>query len=516
MEGQTTKTRTLVLQASVAIVRYGGLLLLVKVEGVKHQKVVADDTKEFGYEDEAISCASDPSPSLDNRAEVEHGQNEEQSFVEEDSAQSQSLGPEGDTSQPMEFAVPLVRPPEPQSEAWLARLAVTHSGNTPYIPSSSDEENGGDGGVAGRPCFYGTREPDGEDGQPDSFTSTEDSFAEENSRSDDEGNRTVDVTQLIRRISLAPSTGNSTMEVTSVYGEQGEESASKIPSPTPPTNSLEVPRQTHANAAKPSSPIPAGTESAPVEPQSIAAAPQAFSFIPRPRTPATTGRPPSPSKAKIPDGQSSPAKKPSGPHKLTAGLTRHDLPQPSNLFSKPSPRKPSQAQVKQGTESEAGPGKRASLGLRRPFGYLARSEELRAMGTRKKSISVARDVEGVPLQFEVSAEKVNARGDRIARDPSAAEDTVGPAEHTEPQATTSLEPQKMSVVSESSHNDLASEPSTLLSSQQVLVDDSMPDMAEDLGGDADDEVPQNSLPVLPISSKVTGNGLIRMILTASS
>ncbi|KIK15347.1 hypothetical protein PISMIDRAFT_16562 [Pisolithus microcarpus 441] len=195
-----------------------------------------------------------------------------------------------------------------------------------------------------------------------------------------------------------------------------------------------------------------------------------FSFIPCPRTPATTGRPPSPSKAnsllpspkkftanfappasrpvpekrsataaQIPDGRSSPAKKPSGPQKLTVGLTHHDLPQPSNSSSKLSPNKPARPQVKQGTQSEAGPGKRASLGLRRPSAYLAHrksfggtgtplsadgasqssrpsSPNKQAMGARRKSIAVARNVEGMPPQFGVSAEKDNARGDCIAQD----------------------------------------------------------------------------------------------------
>ncbi|KAI6022363.1 hypothetical protein BKA83DRAFT_4126066 [Pisolithus microcarpus] len=196
----------------------------------------ASNTQDFGYEDEEDYGEA----SLNNQTEDEHGQNKEQSFVEEDSAQSQSLGSVGDTSQPMEFTVPLVRPPEPPSEAWLALRAVTHSGNTPYIPSSDDEENGGDS-VAAR-ASMGPENPDGGDGQPNSFTSTEDSFAEENGQADDEGNQTINVTQLIKQISLALSMGDSTMEVTSVYGEQGEASTSKIPSPTPATDSLEVPQ----------------------------------------------------------------------------------------------------------------------------------------------------------------------------------------------------------------------------------------------------------------------------------
>ncbi|KAI6095270.1 Spc7 kinetochore protein-domain-containing protein [Pisolithus thermaeus] len=554
---------------------------------------VADGTQDFGFEDEedygdgadmdvteaishnilrkrSLSLGGPREPlgnltvarsSLDNQTEDEQGQHKEQSFVEEDSAQSHSLGPEGDTSQPMEFTVPLVRPAAPPSETWLALRAVTHSGNTPFIPSSDDEENGGDGGVrdmelsdavsrlqAARACM-GSENPDGKDGQPGSFTSTEDSFAEENNRNDDQGNQTINVTQLIRRINLAPSTADSTMEVTSVYGKQGEASVSKIPSPTPATDSLEVPQQTHADAAKPS--FSTGTESEPptlAEPRDIPAAPQKFSLIPRPRTPATAVRPPSPSKtnshlrspkklsanfappasrpvpekrsataAQIPDGRSSPAKKPSGPQKLTAGLTRPDLPRPSNASSKLSPSKPTRPQVKQGTQSEAGPGKRASLGLRRPSGYLARrksfggtgtlvsaddanqssrpsSPNKQAMGSGRKTIAVARHVEGVQPRFKISAEKGGTGRDRVAWDPSATGDTVETAEQTETQATPSPEPHETSVVNESSHDDLPGEPSPLLSSQQVLAADSMSDVAEDMGDDADDEVPQNSLP----------------------
>ncbi|KAI6022360.1 hypothetical protein PISMIDRAFT_16255 [Pisolithus microcarpus 441] len=80
---------------------------------------------------------------------------------------------------------------------------------------------------------------------------------------------------------------------------------------------------------------------------------------------------------------------------------------------------------------------------------------------------------------------------------------VEPAEQMELQATPSPEPQKMSVVNESSHNDQAGEPSPLLSSQQVLVEDSMPDVAEDMGDDTDDEVPQDSLPIGEATTEVT-------------
>ncbi|KAI5993839.1 hypothetical protein EDC04DRAFT_2910678 [Pisolithus marmoratus] len=221
--------------------------------------------------------------------------------------------------------------------------------------------------------------------------------------------------------------------------------------------------------------------------------------------------------AQIPDGQSSPAKKPLGPQKLTAGLTHPYLPQPSNASSKLLPSKPTQPQVKQGTQSEAGLGKHASLGLWRPSGYLAQWKSFGGTGTlvsaddanqssrpsspnkqairsRRKSIAVARDVEGVQPQFKVSAEKGSTGRDCIAWDLSTTGDMVETAEQMETQATPSPEPHEMSVVNESSHDDLPGEPSLLLSSQQVLAAGSMSNVAKDMGDDTDDEVPQNSLP----------------------
>ncbi|KAI6146697.1 Spc7 kinetochore protein-domain-containing protein [Pisolithus tinctorius] len=493
--------------------------------------------------------------SLDNQRGDGEGQEKDQSFVEEDSGQSHSLGSEGDTSQPMEFTVPLVRPAKPPSEAWLALRAVTHSGNTPFIPSSDDEENGGNGGVqemdlndavsrlqAARTSL-GLGNLNEEDVQPDSFTSTEDSFAEENSRNDDdEGNQTVNVTQLIRRISLAPSTGDSTMD-------QRQGGSPEVPSTIPATESLKVPQQTNPVTGKPSSPTPAGSEGelpAIAEPQNIAVTPQKFSFIPRPRTPATTARPPSPSKANslppspkkfsanfappvsrpvpekrsaaaahIPDGRSSPAKKPSGPEKLTAGLTRHELPRPPNAPSRLSPTKIAPPQARQGTQSEAGPSKRAPLGLRRPSGYLAQRKSFgeavtplstgdasqsgrpsspgkQAMGARRKSIAVTRDAEGVLPRFNVSAEKDRAGKDRVM------EDTAESAEQTETQLSeAALPPQlhEVSMVIESSHDDQLPEPNPLPSPQQNPVEDSMLDVAQDGGDGSDDEGPNNSLPI---------------------
>ena len=82
-------------------------------------------------------------PTMDNRDEEVDEASMEMSFVEEDSAQSQSAASENNDSQPMEFTVPLVRPPKPPSDAWLALRAAIHSGDTPYIPSLDDKEERG-------------------------------------------------------------------------------------------------------------------------------------------------------------------------------------------------------------------------------------------------------------------------------------------------------------------------------------------------------------------------------------
>ena len=190
----------------------------------------------------------------------------EEAPIEHDSAQSQSVTSEDNASQLMEFTVPLIRPHRPPSDAWLALRAATHSGDTPYIPSSDDEEQRGVQDMeltdavsrlqAARTSI-GLGNGDGEEGQPDSFNSTEDSFAEENSGISDEGNQTVNVTQLMRRVSLATSTHDSTMEVTTLYSAQGYADASA--SAVIPADSSEVPQPAPPTAVRPS-PIPPDTQ----------------------------------------------------------------------------------------------------------------------------------------------------------------------------------------------------------------------------------------------------------------
>ncbi|KIJ68713.1 hypothetical protein HYDPIDRAFT_24966 [Hydnomerulius pinastri MD-312] len=311
-------------------------------------------------------------PQASPQAPDEHlGRLDEESFVEEDSTRSQSFASEGDVSQPMEFTVPLIRPPEPPSEAWLALRSATHSGNTPYIPSSDDEEE--EGGVqemeltdavsrlqAARASLGLGDAGDEEDVQQHSFTGTEDSFVDDEVGNVEDGNQTVNVTQLLRRVSLGPSTGDSTMDNTSVYSSQEqsreelinqtvpESPSSPLPAesqgvypaiPTSPTSALPPPgsdspgiypaipvddevapstADTAGNATeasssarlpvfsvpKPANPFP------PVQPSQSATVPKPFnfSFTPRSQPPASPSRsrPSSPSKGK--EGPPSPKK----------------------------------------------------------------------------------------------------------------------------------------------------------------------------------------------------------------
>ncbi|KDQ54882.1 hypothetical protein JAAARDRAFT_37995 [Jaapia argillacea MUCL 33604] len=112
-------------------------------------------------------------------------------------------------SYPMEFTVPLtqsLREPKPPSEAWLALRAVTHGGDEPEPPPPVPSDDEGEEGMeltdalqrlsAARTSFG----LEGEDvGGEVSFEST-DSFVSDQ-EPDGEGDRTVNVTGLLRRAS---------------------------------------------------------------------------------------------------------------------------------------------------------------------------------------------------------------------------------------------------------------------------------------------------------------------------
>ncbi|KAG2155502.1 Spc7 kinetochore protein-domain-containing protein [Suillus clintonianus] len=369
----------------------------------------------------------------------------EQSYTEDDSHQSQSFVSEGDVSQPMEFTVPLIRPPAPPSEAWLALRSITHSGETPYVPSSDEEDEHGGQDMeitdaltrlqAARESLGFGNGIDVEEfeQQNNSFNSSEDSFAQDDVEND--GNHTINVTQLMRRVSLGAGNGdgNSTMEITSTYGSQEEPSGdqSDVAGIDLSSSSVQPIAEAHGNvaqtepqecvheelAARPAvfkpAPPPGEISNAmpptPIPRPTTVPKPFSFSFTPRAQTPVSPARPrpPSPTKSVSPskakfsaafappvarsspkkrvqsvlgDSESedrpSPAKKLAGPGKLTAPLNEFskEPPMQSSRLPRLSPSKKTSFQAH--AEPVSGPTKRPSVGFRRPSGYFAQRKSM--------------------------------------------------------------------------------------------------------------------------------------------
>ena len=255
----------------------------------------------FGLPRQPLANLSIPQASPDIHDEQEDISNET-SYVEEESAQSRSFASEGDVSQPMEFTVPLIRPPEPPSEAWLALRSATHSGNTPYIPSS-DDDGGDDGGdvkemeltdavsrLQAARASLGLGEAGGEEGGEESFTSTEDSFMDEDVGNGEDGNQTVNVTQLMRRVSIGPGTDST---VTSVFSSQEQsreevinQAVSEAPHSVPLADSQEI------YPAIPESPPSAATPAAALYPEIPAADDSIASAATAAESSSSSDRPP--------------------------------------------------------------------------------------------------------------------------------------------------------------------------------------------------------------------------------
>ncbi|KAG1757257.1 Spc7 kinetochore protein-domain-containing protein [Suillus lakei] len=394
----------------------------------------------------------------------------DQSYTEDDSHQSQSFVSEGDVSQPMEFTVPLIRPPAPPSEAWLALRSVTHSGETPYIPSSDEEdEHGGQDmeitdaltrlQAARESLGFGNGiDVEESEQQNNSFSSSEDSYAQDDVEND--GNQTVNVTQLMRRVSLGAGIGdgNSTMEITSTYDSQEEPSEDR--SDVAGTDlSAQPTAEAHENVAQakpqesvheepaarpavfkpapPSGEIPNAHPPAPVPRPTTIPKPFSFSFTPRGLSPARP-RPPSPtkspSKAKfsaafappvarpspkkrtqsaVDDSESedrpSPAKKLAGPGKLTAPLNEFSKGQPEQL-SRPARLSPSKKALFQvHAEPVSGPTKRLSIGFRRPSGYFA---QRKSMGGTAPAASPAPASSAKKAAADIDRESISFVGEK--------------------------------------------------------------------------------------------------------
>ncbi|PCH33333.1 hypothetical protein WOLCODRAFT_64132 [Wolfiporia cocos MD-104 SS10] len=180
--------------------------------------------------------------------------NQSGSYIEEGSSAD-------DSTRLMEFTVPMgrsLRPPEPPSEQWLQLRALTHAGSEPYEPPTNEDsyEEGVEMSVEeeGEPmelthavtrlmnarsslgmtqgANLGTQQEssfDDDGGEiqqmqypEDSFTSTDDSFADDV----DAGDRTVNLTSLIR---MSMGTQDSSMDAGSVDGNMDEERVVKVP-----------------------------------------------------------------------------------------------------------------------------------------------------------------------------------------------------------------------------------------------------------------------------------------------
>ncbi|KAF9243828.1 hypothetical protein BU15DRAFT_18943, partial [Melanogaster broomeanus] len=285
------------------------------------RNIIRKRSLSLGMSRQPLANLTIPQPSTEAHDEQQELPNE-LSYIEEESAQSQSFTSEGDVSQPMEFTVPVTRPPAPPSEAWLALRSVTHSGDTPYIASSDDDEGGGVQEMeltdavsrlqAARASLDLEDAGGEEEGQHNSFTSTEDSFVDEDIGDGEDGNRTVNVTHLMRRVSLAP-TADSSVDVTSVYTSQ-EQSREEVINQSVPDDTEQVPstaapadhtprspsdRPPVFSAPKPAAPSRKPFPSTQLSQSATVPKPLNFSFHAAVSSPAspTHSRAPSPSKA---------------------------------------------------------------------------------------------------------------------------------------------------------------------------------------------------------------------------
>ncbi|TFY83040.1 hypothetical protein EWM64_g970 [Hericium alpestre] len=272
-----------------------------------------------------------------------------------DMTQSSTGETSGEHTQPMEFTVPLnksLRKPEPPSKEWLALRAMTHSGDTPYDPppSDQDEEDYHDLGLyppdAGSVSMATSEDMDlttaqtrllamrqsmgGEPGQhDDSFTSSEGGSMD---MSDPGlGNQTLNLTNVWRQSMGGTDFTSSSMDLTSIRRDPGgdedsmEQDGHHSLLPTPESNEefleLSIPP-----SQSPETGDPSGHRTAePLAPSSVFQPPPTVFSAPPPKSvsDATQGTsPPAPGPVFAKPGSvfsaqtgSVPAKPPSSPRK---------------------------------------------------------------------------------------------------------------------------------------------------------------------------------------------------------
>ncbi|PSR80699.1 hypothetical protein PHLCEN_2v6615 [Hermanssonia centrifuga] len=289
----------------------------------------------------------------DGDGDMPHGEDPDhttstvQSGADEDmTGMTESSG--GDDTQPMEFTIPVIRPPSPPPDVWHQLRAMTHAGESePYEPPllesdddpeanaiiPLDEPRGDDGdttsmeltdaltrlqrartslglGADNTGDYTGDVNAEGNSGlQDDTFTSTEDSFNDDMSGLFGHGDRTVNVTTL--RLSMESAAGiqrvDESMEVTSVFGDD-EVIQNPIGVGNPSSQTSNLPDQQHqpppaqpSNAAEPSTSSGAFSQpsvfSAPVQPSVFSAPPstsvsRSVFSVPAPSTSSDITNPP--------------------------------------------------------------------------------------------------------------------------------------------------------------------------------------------------------------------------------
>ncbi|KAI0067956.1 hypothetical protein BV25DRAFT_895566 [Artomyces pyxidatus] len=324
-------------------------------------------------------------------------------------------------TRPMEFTAPVgksLNKPKPPSAEWLALRAVTHSGDTPYEPPPSDEDDDGDFdlGAVGRSSYGGSEDMDLTEAEmriratqivdevhEDSFTSSEGDSLD--SSEEAMGNRTLNLTNM-RRQSLARTESSST-DVTGVHDHSGEAPRDEVIH-NPIVSSVE--ERALSPPLPPAAPLPAfqpvftaplsrsGDPSAPIpvfsKPGSVFSAPKPAAIPSPSRTRPPTATPASPSKGKPPlsprKGVSAafalPVIKPQPKKRPLPEEARPDgVEEQENVLhpaKRVAPSPPPEPVEKSAASSSTTTARRPSLGggLRRPSGYFAQRKSLGPSG----------------------------------------------------------------------------------------------------------------------------------------
>ena len=386
---------------------------------------------------------SRPRDSINPNAEHHYpSSKQDQSYAEEENSTTTSTDP--DQSQSLEYTVPLVKPPAPPSQAWLALRSVTHSGDTPYEEPPSDDEDGEQGmeltDAVQRLLVARQSSGSGEErvAQEDSFASTDDSF-------DDNCDQTINVTGLIHRTSMGAGTeaGDSTMDVTGDYGAGIVDQAGRLSvGPVHPQTSSSKP---NIFSAPPAPLSPSKQNKAPA--QSYASMLKPFTLTPAPKAPSPT-KIPTPVFSAAPVARFSPKKRSAPVDENQEGIDPEDRPSPTkkvavaSRWDKSTPTaalaKPASASK---TPSRLSPSKKApflasqslsdpkkSIGsMRRPSGYLAQRKSLAPAtpnnaGQKRSPKKTGRMSVGhgtILVKFDVAAEKEKAQREKEAREQQA-------------------------------------------------------------------------------------------------